>query len=183
VYYLAYGSNLHPYRLSQRVPSAQLVDVVSLPGLRLGFQKRSKDGSAKCLYVATACTDDRLHAAVYRIADVEKPILDAIEGLGQGYDEAWHRVRVGDSMLDAFAYTAAASHIEPGLKPYDWYREMVVLGAKFHALPKPYIESIRGVDTSIDPDSNRAKRQQTLCESMRRYRPEGISLRGRVDER
>ena len=167
MYYLAYGSNLHPYRLQQRVPSAHPLGVASLRGLRLEFQKRSRDGSAKCMYVESGASNDVLYTAVYRIAEKEKPTLDAIEGLGQGYDEAWHRVRLGDAALDAFAYAANPSYVEPGLRPYDWYRDMVLLGAGYHDLPTTLIDAIRSVATVPDPDPARAEKKSGLCARMR----------------
>ena len=49
IHYLAYGSNLHPLRLTLRVPSARVIGVVEMPGYMLEFHKRSIDGSGKCL--------------------------------------------------------------------------------------------------------------------------------------
>ena len=43
-YYLAYGSNLHPFRLSQRIAVKRLVATVSLNGFRLYFHKCGKNG-------------------------------------------------------------------------------------------------------------------------------------------
>ena len=167
MYYLAYGSNLHPYRLSKRLPTAELVGVTSLQGLQLAFHKRSRDGSAKCMYVETGSADDHLHAAIYRIARQEKLILDSIEGLGQGYDEANHRVRLDGTVLDTFAYAAAPTHVEPGLKPFDWYREMVLLGAEYHGFPATLSAFIRTIETMPDPDAARGQEKADLCTRMR----------------
>ena len=57
---LAYGSNLHPFRLTHRVPSAKLLGVVSVPGKRLAFHKRSDDGSGKCLFYAPGGAEDMM---------------------------------------------------------------------------------------------------------------------------
>ena len=49
LYYLAYGSNLHPVRLTERVPSARFLGLTSLFGYQLRFHKRHEpDGSGKC---------------------------------------------------------------------------------------------------------------------------------------
>jgi gamma-glutamylcyclotransferase len=168
VFYLAYGSNLHPHRLTRRVPSARFLHVVRLAGLRLAFDKRSRDGSAKCRYVETGSGSDALYAAIYRIDAREKPTLDAIEGLGQGYDETWHRIGVDDKSIDAFAYAAAPSHIDTELRPYEWYREMVLLGAVHHGLPEPCIARIRRVACVPDPEPERVERQNRICAQMRK---------------
>ena len=44
--YAAYGSNLHPARLSRRAPSAEFVGTALLPGWELRLHKRGQDGSA-----------------------------------------------------------------------------------------------------------------------------------------
>lgn len=48
MYYLAYGSNMHPRRLAGRVEIIDFVGTVRLDGYKLVFKKRSNDGSAKC---------------------------------------------------------------------------------------------------------------------------------------
>ena len=59
---LAYGSNLHPFRLAQRrIRSARPIGVVPMQGKRLAFHKKSGDGSGKCLFyergdTRTPCT-------------------------------------------------------------------------------------------------------------------------------
>jgi hypothetical protein len=59
LHYLAYGSNLHPIRLRQRVNSARLIATLSLPGYRVLFNKRGQDLSAKCNLVATGLNPGR----------------------------------------------------------------------------------------------------------------------------
>ena len=46
--YFAYGSNLHPMRLMERVPSAKFVGTVEIKKYRLTFHKKSIDDSSKC---------------------------------------------------------------------------------------------------------------------------------------
>jgi hypothetical protein len=65
IHYFAYGSNLHPVRLIERVPSANLVGVIGLSKHRLAFQKRSKDGSSKCNLFQTGSASDLVYGAIY----------------------------------------------------------------------------------------------------------------------
>jgi len=37
---------------------------------------------------------------------------------------------------------AASTHIDASLVPYDWYKEMVLLGARYHGLPAEYVAKI-----------------------------------------
>ena len=74
--YLAYGSNLHPMRLLERVPSAQLIGSTEIAGFELAFHKKSKDGSGKCNLLQIDEDNRSVFGAVYRIDATEKPALD-----------------------------------------------------------------------------------------------------------
>ena len=83
--YAAYGSNLHPLRLNNRISSAQLLATRFLPDWSLCFNKRSKDQSAKCSILAGG---DGVYFAIYEISHQDKLVLDTIEGVGTGYAES-----------------------------------------------------------------------------------------------
>jgi gamma-glutamylcyclotransferase len=137
--YFAYGSNLHPLRLQQRVPSARALGVVELPGWQLRFHKRGSDGSAKCNVIETHDPADRVHGVVYDIAACEKPNLDRVEGLGWGYQlRQLHLQPHGET----FFYVATASSIDDSLQPFSWYKAYVLEGARFHGLPAAYVGAI-----------------------------------------
>jgi len=65
LHYLAYGSNLHPYRLIQRVPNAKFIATTRLDGHAVSFTKRSKDGSSKCSLATAASADSAAYVAIY----------------------------------------------------------------------------------------------------------------------
>jgi hypothetical protein len=79
--YAAYGSNLHPLRLSLRLPNSRFKGTAAIAGLKLCFHKKSKDQSGKCNIVAG---DDSIHVAGYELGGAEKDRLDHIEGTGSG---------------------------------------------------------------------------------------------------
>lgn len=56
--YFAYGSNLHPRWLRNRVHSAEELNTVYLQNRKLHFHKRSSDRSAKCNIVKTDSSGD-----------------------------------------------------------------------------------------------------------------------------
>lgn len=60
IYYFAYGSNMLTERLIARTPSARPVGTSLLPGHRLTFHKRGRDGSGKCDAFETAHLHRRL---------------------------------------------------------------------------------------------------------------------------
>lgn len=141
LYYLAYGSNLHPVRLRERVPSAELLDVVELRHYRLAFQKRGQDGSSKSNLARTG------EEGIYQIDSAHKPILDRIEGKGNGYHDRQLPVGLHGKGYASLTYLAQPSYIENNLKPYHWYQTLVVLGAKYLRFPNAYVRSIESIES------------------------------------
>ena len=127
LYYLAYGSNLHPGRLQDRVASAALLGTVEMHGWSLGFDKRSVDGSAKC-NLAPGGAADIAHAAIFSLHRNDRSALDRAEGLGAGYLEARLTLELGGRELQAFYYVADPDYLNTRLRPFHWYRALVMAG-------------------------------------------------------
>ena len=161
--YLAYGSNLHPARLHARVDSARLLGTTILSGWRLAFHKRGADGSAKCNIVCTDVVTDTVHAAVFSISPHDRPVLDSIEGLGQGYlEQVFHLPDYGR----VFAYRADSDFIEETLQPYDWYHQLVWHGARYHGFPETYVRLIASFTAIGDPDPQRRRHNLELVSGL-----------------
>lgn len=171
LHYFAYGSNLHPLRLRQRVPTARVLGVAELTGHVLRFHKRGQDGSAKCDAFATGRREDRLIGVVYTMAAAEKPLLDRVEGLGRGYDQAVVEVVCAGSACEAFFYRADPAHIDPSLKPFDWYKGLVLAGSRHHRLPDDYVRAIESIEAVADLDAGRAELHRRLLELTREQGP------------
>lgn len=174
LHYLAYGSNLHPYRLIRRVPNARLVTTTHLDGHRVSFSKRSHDGSSKCNLATSECADSAVHVAIYAIPITEKHLLDSAEGLGKGYDQASCRVTVADEAFDVFTYIAAATHIVRELLPYEWYKSMVVQGARYHGFPDDYIREFESQPSMPDPDSLRRIEAEKIVSQLQKQKRRSI---------
>jgi hypothetical protein len=159
--YFAYGSNLLKARLCEQAPSALVRAVGYLPGYSVRYNKRSKDGSGKCNLVRTN-ENDRVYGVVYDFLDQEKPSLDKHEGLGRGYHTEEIRVITEDGETGAYTYVGDDSAVDDSLKPYSWYKELVVEGARRHSLPTKYIEQLQCVDAVKDPDLEREERNRRL---------------------
>jgi hypothetical protein len=160
--YAAYGSNLHPLRLSRRIASARLLSTAFLPGWSLHFHKRSKDESGKC---NIRCGGNGVHFAVFEISARDKLRLDEIEGVGAGYAAIFLRL---PGLGECLSYAATESHIDESLQPYDWYRELVLVGARFHEFPDDYVDRISRVPAIEDPDADRSAREWATVESATR---------------
>jgi gamma-glutamylcyclotransferase len=157
ILYFAYGSNLHPARLAARTPSARLLGTGCWPGRRLTFHKIGQDGSAKCDAPAASQPTDLVHGAIYKLADADLGRLDRIEGVGTGYDRALVTIDGDLGSLTANAYLARQGWVDPGLKPFDWYRLLVLAGAEYHSFSDSYLAAISAVSAIHDPDRSRAE--------------------------
>ncbi len=153
--YFSYGSNMSRKRLSDRVQSARFIAVAMLSKHELKFHKISKkDGSGKCDISETGNPDDIVIGVAYDIDESEKPELDKKEGLHYGYEEKTVEVTsVEGELLSAITYYA--KNIDSSLKPYHWYKEHVVRGAKENGLPEHYIQIISSIESMDDPNLDR----------------------------
>jgi hypothetical protein len=106
-----------------------------------------------------------MHVAVYEVDAADRKALDVIEGVGKGYD-------VGEIGVPGFGkcftYVAARTHIDELLHPFDWYREMVLLGCLSHTFPAPYCERIATLPVIEDPDPARREQNWRTVELLRR---------------
>ena len=164
--YFAYGSNLHPLRLIERVPSARLIGVIELTNHRLMFHKRSQDGSSKCNLIQTGLESDRVYGAMYDIDPVQKQALDRVEGNGCGYLDYHISVQHQGREYTCLTYFAQQSYIVDDLKPYHWYKHLVVLGARYLQFPDAYVCSIESVESVEDPDEKRKMVNEALIEKI-----------------
>jgi gamma-glutamylcyclotransferase (GGCT)/AIG2-like uncharacterized protein YtfP len=163
--YAAYGSNLHPRRLQKRVSSARLLGTSVCSEFDLKFNKQSDvDGSGKCsIFPGTG----GVHIAIYEIDTAQQVELDRIEGLGQGYDLLTLRL---DAFGDCLTYVANPAVVDAALRPFDWYKELVLLGCDLHDFPDTYVRQIRGIDALVDPDAERSRQQWALVKALRASR-------------
>jgi gamma-glutamylcyclotransferase len=162
----AYGSNMPTARLRERCPSAQPLGVAELRGYELRWHKISrKDGSGKCDIVRTDRPGAAVFGVLYKIAASEGADLDSAEGLGFGYDEAEIEVCHDGDQRTVTAYVATAT--DPALKPYSWYRALVVAGAKEHGLPTDYIAKLEAVLAEEDQDQERHGKNMAIIGGVR----------------
>ena len=82
--------------------------------------------------------------------------LDRAEGLGNGYEVKTVEVFADDRPgIRAFTYYATRTDI--ALRPYAWYRQHVLQGARETGLPEHYVALIATIETIDDPDSARCE--------------------------
>jgi gamma-glutamylcyclotransferase (GGCT)/AIG2-like uncharacterized protein YtfP len=150
--YFAYGSNMVHDRMAKRVPSSRVLGPAELPGYSFCFNKLSKDGSAKANIISSGNPDDVVYGVLYELDEVDRPKLDRVEGLGKGYDITQVSVRTETGDQSALTYVAAPQAVRNKLKPYLWYKNLVLDGAKLNHLPPEYIRQIEAVEADRDDD-------------------------------
>ncbi len=159
-------------RLRCRVPSAQAIGAYRLMRHDLRFHKRSgKDDSAKCDAYATGDDDaddgSVVMGRLFRIAAGDAGKLDEAEGLGKGYERKTVCV-MDDAGKVEDAFTYCATRIDTCLRPYTWYKEHVLAGAREANFPDDYIDKIAAVAADKDPDREREWREMALHDRWRR---------------
>ena len=166
--YFAYGSNLLTRRLRDpaRAPSAVALGVASAPGFRMRFHKIGTDGSGKCTLIPTGNDADVVHGVLYELANRDLAGLDREEGVHLG-GYARHSLRLrfpGGDTTEAMTYIAGGQYIDASCLPFDWYRDLVVTGAREHRLPPAYIRELEQTPAVPDPNAPRAARVRRLLE-------------------
>ena len=143
-------------RLPERAPGSVLVGGGEASGFELRFHKRGADGSGKCDLVATGSTEQAVWGAVWVVAESELLSLDRSEGVG--YRRVWVEVEVRGDRVGATTYMAVAGTIDPSLVAFDWYRAIVVAGAREVGLPEAWVERLEAQPARPDPDCERSDR-------------------------
>jgi gamma-glutamylcyclotransferase len=155
LHYFAYGSNLHPLRLRERVPSATVIGVVEARSRTLAFCKRSEDLSGKCNLYETGSQEDVVFGVLYEMDIRDKANLDRAESKGRGYNERIVSFTLNGKSYASFTYVADSNYVDESLLPYDWYKQFVIEGARYHSMSKEYIAWLDSFTSVADPDNER----------------------------
>lgn len=135
-----YGSNMNTERITERCSSSRFISRAKVSGYKLVFNKKSKDKSGKANLIYTG-DKSLVWGVIFDISEDQKPLLDKAEGLGRGYDE--YKLTVINDLeqeIECVCYIATdEKYLDNNLKPYDWYKEYCLIGAKQHNLPEEWI--------------------------------------------
>ncbi len=139
VKYFAYGSNMSSARLQDRAPSAQATGRAKLYDRRLVFNKASNDGSTKANIEFSF--GDVVWGVLYKLDEKDLQKVDDTEG---GYERIEVDVSIDSGgTIKAFSYVS--TNTTTNCKPYDWYLDYILVGAKEHGLPQQYITELQKV--------------------------------------
>lgn len=143
--YFAFGSNMFNTRMRHRVQSAEVIYVGRLDNHCLTFHKRGIDSTGKCSVEESE--GDAVWGVLYRIKNSEIASLDKAEG--SGYDKIELYVQTPEGVKRAFIYKAKEDSMIEAM-PTEWYRDIVLAGAKENGLPAEYIEQIAMIEACPD---------------------------------
>jgi cation transport regulator ChaC len=131
-YYFAYGSNMNPARVAQRGLRFDQVTGAAMHGVRLTFDKQSREhphcGHASLTFAPGARTE----GVLYRLdsgREIER--MDRFEAAPVNYsrDVVWVHTDAGE--LAAWTYFANAAVIRAGLRPERTYLNHLLAGRDF----------------------------------------------------
>src|SRR5208282_3249315 len=169
--YFAYGSNMCTKRLVRRGGEVKKVAVGYITGRTLCFDKMSDDGSGKCDCARSKNDADKVYGVIFRVNTDRRDHLDELE---RGYvteavtinliqENGVGTSRAADSegnvIEKVLIYVADENKKSTLLRPYNWYKRLVLLGTKEHDLPAEYVSQIRAVSTQ--PYSRKLKDHPT----------------------
>ena len=169
LFYLAYGSNLHPLRLQQRLSQCELIARIEIPSHRLYFHKRGEDNSGKCDLIFST-PQDRCFGALYQIATTDAGTLDRFES---GYHRRGLTVEIAAERYQGFTYQADKPMIAPDLQPFGWYLALITSGAEFLGFSAQYLQQLERTSSRSDPHPTKAEQHRQLVRQLqlhnRRY--------------
>ncbi len=138
--YAAFGSNMHPGRMSQRCPHSPLRGTGWLVGWRLTFggEEHGWDGA-----LATIVEDplEQVFVAVYDVTDEDVAHLDVLESADTGLYRKT-RIRVATMLGEQVAWAYVLDAYEGGL-PSASYLGILADAAEAADAPADYVAALR----------------------------------------
>jgi gamma-glutamylcyclotransferase len=140
-------------RIEERLGPCRALGAACLKGYQLNFHKCGGDGSGKCTIQHTGDGRQHVLGGLFDLSQAQSRQLDGFEGSG------YFRQRVGlylrGQSFNAYTYIAVARYIDNSLIPFDWYRALVLQGARELEFARSYIHKIRSLPYNVDPDPSR----------------------------
>jgi len=139
--YFAYGSNMDPAQMQERIGRVPHARVACLKDYQLRFNKRSKDGTGKANIVMEQ--GSAVWGVVFACEEAEMHPLDRAEGAPKHYRRTAIEVECDDGVrCAAIAYVAQPGFLKKGLQPAAKYRARILNGARYFNLPGDYVRSL-----------------------------------------
>lgn len=142
VFYFAYGSNMNPNRMQDRIPGARLIG----PGVLRGWSVRER------LYAdIDRSRKGQVDGVIYCITADELAVLDRYEGFPHIYGSEMVTVRLaGGGSVKAITYTMTeeTKQRRSGQRYPEWYRAICSLGAQAHGIYDEFKRPLEAAPTA-----------------------------------
>ncbi len=148
-FYFAYGSNMNPARVEARGLHVEAVCGGVLDGVRLTFDKQSRD-HAGCGHASLAFDRSaRTEGVLYRLrSDDDIRAMDRYEATPVNYSREIVVVNAGSARRLAWTYFANPAVVGRGLRPERSYLEHLLAGRPY--LTAAYFDRLRRVQCIDD---------------------------------
>jgi gamma-glutamylcyclotransferase (GGCT)/AIG2-like uncharacterized protein YtfP len=144
-WYFAYGSNMNPERIKERLDRKPKAKRGRLGGYRLAFNKIA-DGKTGIGYANIVASEgDVVFGVLYSVTEEDLRLLDIFEGVADGH---YFRANVtivldGGEELLATTYMACQNRTAQSLKPTREYLKHLLKGKEF--LPSDYVTGLERI--------------------------------------
>ncbi len=165
--YFGYGSNMLTCKLKDRCRSAVPIGICKIKKHSLKFHKVSHanqngipDVSGKGDMIPSESETDEVYGVLFKILKKEEKKLDGAEGYpdwGYGKKKIDVITTKGEKYRSVMYF---ANDIDSKKKPYHWYKEQVVQGARENGLPEDYIKKIEAFESIQDTDEERVAKNE-----------------------
>lgn len=167
--YFAYGSNLNPIRLEDRLGKVKLYGIEKLNYTEIHFHKTGGDGSEKATIESFPEYRKYVMGAVYELSKEQEKLLDKFEALGAGYNKMAVEVELENKYkIPCFTYQGMHEYADPTSLPFHWYKQLVVQGGRFLDFPPDYIECIENINSIADQNKKRVEVNERLIKLMQK---------------
>ena len=144
--YFAYGSNMSSEELCACCPSAEFLSTARLPDHRLDFTRYSSKRQGGVADIVQS-TGDEVWGVLYEIPPAELPALDGKEGVATAAYERTYVEVITTSGERVGALSYAVVRKAPTEPPHRAYLDIILSGAREHALPVEYVGRLEQIAT------------------------------------
>ncbi len=137
--YFAYGSNMNPQRIKERISRLPYKESASLPGYKLCFNKQAHKKPGIGYANVVQADGEAVYGILYQVTEDELLQIDRHEGVRTGhYSRAKVAVLIHDGKeVIAVTYVACPNRISDGLLPERCYLDHFLAGKD--NLPEAYV--------------------------------------------
>ena len=146
IYYFAYGSNMNPNRMADRVGNFEIVGLGILHDFELRFNKIAQNKNGIGYANVVWAPGKNVEGIIYQFENIA--LLDKYEGYPKHYNRKILDIMHNQSRLKTWVYIAQENQISNGLLPERRYLRHLLVGKEY--LSESYFEELKIVPVKED---------------------------------